>query len=902
MTFGVMGGSSASTDFLVTNSLRMSEAVPTYLTRTPTVAGNQQKYTLSLWHKRGLILSGVDYQRILTTATLGDESFRFSTNNKFEYFTPGGGSVFATTTNLCLESDSWYHIVFVFDSTNAVSTQRLRVWVNNTERAFSGTLTLNTNSGINSTAGITRIGTSSPENIDGSIAELYLIDGQALTPSSFGRTDTNDEWVPKKYTGTYGNNGFYLNFSNTSSTTTIGYDYSGNGNHLTLGGGAPVSGLNSCASTDVPTGTSTIAANYCTLLADSFRGGSSFPNGAGMILPPSSQCAGSMGMFRGKWYWEVTSTGGTTTAGVRSEHSEILATTTIATGLTYGFTYDADSNILEYTTDGSTYTTIATTAYAYYTYVSTAAATTATVNHGQIPFTYSIRSGFKRLNAFNILDQSTIKNPATGFSRRRYTGTNSGSTVNTFFTPNLVIIQGDGATGVSQPMIIASTITGNGYYYFANTSAAIRNTGDTTDAGLSGVFSSTVNYASFVPAPGTAFRITTSGAASATVSSLTYNPLGAASLTPTTTLTFGDTDDGWFALTVPWTVTYLGTGYTNIFVGTNFYVTFGTGADDFSVTASVPNFPKIMISAEDGSIQRIYSGTEGTAPNRTYRIRSEGTNTVGGTVGSPTKVYEMVFYENTPTQIDLHVVLNPDITTAIANISFQSSGITVSGGGTKGYVDILSKIYEAWLFKNSAAHGIDVFSYTGNGANRTISHSLGVAPEMVIIKNRNNVGSRIVWHRGLTGTQYYTFDTIALTTDATAWNSTTPTSSVLSLGTLADVNASANTYDAYLFTSTTGIIKAGSYVGNGASSGPFIACGFRPGLVLIRARNASGTTWVFHGPSLEMSVNSNFYSGTTYMYSTGFKISSTTSIVNTFGVNYDYIAFAEAPPTTAKSR
>lgn len=153
---------------------------------------------------------------------------------------------------------------------------------------------------------------------------------------------------------------------------------------------------------------------------------------------------------------------------------------------------------------------------------------------------------------------------------------------------------------------------------------------------------------------------TESTPASASVSSITNSLLGAAALTASTVPTSGGNDDGYWTLNLPFNIQFLGTNYNQIFVGTNFYLTFSSGSRLYSgIDEDTPNFPKIMMCAADRSMQRIYYGTEGSAPFRTFRVRMEGhTSFGGGILGSPTMVAEYVFYENIPNQIDLQVGTN----------------------------------------------------------------------------------------------------------------------------------------------------------------------------------------------------------------------------------------------------
>ena len=153
--------------------------------------------------------------------------------------------------------------------------------------------------------------------------------------------------------------------------------------------------------------------------------------------------------------------------------------------------------------------------------------------------------------------------------------------------------------------------------------------------------------------------ITESTAASASVTTITNTLLGAGSLASSTTPTVGNNDDGYWTLALPFSIEYLGTTYSTIYVSTNHYVTFGLGSTVWSgLNATTPNLPKIMWACADNSVQRIYYGVEGIAPNRTYRVRVEGAASTGGTVGSPSMVNEYVFYEATPAQIDLQLGAN----------------------------------------------------------------------------------------------------------------------------------------------------------------------------------------------------------------------------------------------------
>ena len=140
----------------------------------------------------------------------------------------------------------------------------------------------------------------------------------------------------------------------------------------------------------------------------------------------------------------------------------------------------------------------------------------------------------------------------------------------------------------------------------------------------------------------------------------------------------------------------------------------------------------------------------------------------------------------------------------------------------------------------------DIVCYTGTGSNTTQTHNLGVVPELIIVKRRNSTGAWDSYCSALSNTEYVVLNTTAAkATGATRWNSTTPTSSVFSVGTSTTTNASAGTYVAYLFATCAGVSKVGSYTGNGSTQ--TINCGLTAGarFVLIKKTSAVGDWYVY---------------------------------------------------------
>lgn len=153
--------------------------------------------------------------------------------------------------------------------------------------------------------------------------------------------------------------------------------------------------------------------------------------------------------------------------------------------------------------------------------------------------------------------------------------------------------------------------------------------------------------AAFLPNAYTGYRINTDYNVNPLVTTITNNIIGPASLTESQTPTAGDNDDGYWLLTPSFTINYDGNSWSNIYVGTNSYITFGGGSTLYSnLGADRPGLPKIMIASGDRSCQRIYYGEEGISPNRTFRVRFEGhTDYNGGVLGSPTLEWEVTFNE-----------------------------------------------------------------------------------------------------------------------------------------------------------------------------------------------------------------------------------------------------------------
>lgn len=546
--------------------------------------------------------------------------------------------------------------------------------------------------------------------LDGYLSDIYFVDGQALTPSDFAEEDTNGVWVPKAYSGTYGNNGFHLDFSDGTSTTTLGYDAAGS-NDWTCNNVSLTAGVTYDWMEDTPTN------NYCVLNAvDNITGTVARAGLQYNEAAAGDAIRGSIAPTTGKWYFEAdyTASGtvdGSAIIGVQLSDQPLDTSVSVATvasgtwvyrddGLsitggvsTGGFTnfntgarimvaVDLDSDKLWFGYNGTweksgspsagTGEHYSLSAYSgreiapFCGFQSATGTSSWDVNFGQLPFTYTPPTGFKALCTAN-LPAVSIKKPKSHFDVKTYTGNASTQAITGLgFTPGLVWMKSRGRAVdhafYDQVRGVEKRLESN------NTDAEV--TGDTT--GL------------------TAFN-----------------------------------SDGW---TMGALDQINGTTATNSFVGWAWKAN-GAGA-----------------SNTDGSITSSVS----------------------------------------------------------ANTTADFSIVT----------------------------------YTGTGANATVGHGLGVVPKLIIVKQRSSGTTEnwAVYHASLANTEYVLLNTTAAkATGATYWNSTTPTSTVFSLGSAADTNESAKDFVAYCFAEVPGYSKFGSYTGNGSTGGAFVWCGFRPKYVLVKS-------------------------------------------------------------------
>jgi hypothetical protein len=367
------------------------------------------------------------------------------------------GSYRGVTTTLFRDYTAWFHVVLSVDTTQAVSTDRIRVWVNGVQQTLTtvGTIPALNAQGYVNAAAEHRVGrdvANNTYNVNGYIAEVHFVDGQALTPSSFGQLDAYGEWQPISYVGTYGTNGFKLNFSDNSAATatTLGKDQAGTNNwtpvNLSVTAGA---GNDSYVDSPTSYGTDTgiggeVRGNYAILnplhayLATTTNGSLDCTTSTGWI-------GSTHHVSTGKWYAEFTvvnanlaqmfgvctsahnvTTRPWGTAGapgvtyyvldgrVYVNGSVVATVGGAAVGNIISIAFDADTRSVVIRKNNVTITTQTIgVASSYMFYVSDGGtSSTATVNFGQRPFTYTAPSGFKAL-CDTSLDTGTVATSGT---------------------------------------------------------------------------------------------------------------------------------------------------------------------------------------------------------------------------------------------------------------------------------------------------------------------------------------------------------------------------------------------------------------------------------------------------------------------------------------------------------
>jgi hypothetical protein len=664
--------------------------------------------------------------------------------------------------------------------------------------SFSSTTypSLNYNTGFNNTQ-IHYISNSSygpfGSYFDGYLAEYNFIDGQALTPSSFGETDAvTGSWKPKAYTGTYGTNGFYLKFSDIATTSGsnagLGKDFSGNANYWTTNNISVTAGTTYDAMIDSPTLTSATVANYAVLnpiLQNSWwaavnrgtiqDGNLTFATGAGVSAFSNFDLVGNSG----KWYYEMTCSATDSNNAIviaaqsrstfevgyyQNGNKQINSATPAAYGASWtsgdviGVAIDVPNNNITFyknnTSQGVINNAFPTGQPVYVgAYYNTSSGSYA-FNFGQRPFTYTPPTGYVRMNTFNLT------------------------------TPT--ILQGN-------KYMDASLWTGNGSYPRVITNAAL------------------------------------------------FKP-----------------DLVWIK------------------------------------------------NRSNAYSHALWDSIRGTGGNLLASNSTDAENTYGTLYQNLSSFNSNGFTLGSVTSLDVQNA------TGQTQVGWQwQAGQGSTSSNTSGSITSTVSV-------NTTA-GFSVVTWTGNGTiGATVGHGLGVAPSMIIVKQRSGTEGWATYHISLGATKYLNLNQdIAAATSITRWNNTTPSSTVITFYNDDVTNRSGGTYVAYCWAEIAGFSKFGSYTGNGSADGPFVYTGFRPKFVLVKgstyasnwntfdaSRNTYNiTTQILRSNLADAEFDGNATAGGCIdILSNGFKIRKSDGDVNSSGQTLIYMAFAENPFKNANAR
>jgi len=441
----------------ISKSLRFNSADSTYLNRTPASAGNRRTFTMNYWLKRAELGTRQVLASAGTGANAGHAIELQADNTLTIYANNTGAAITVTTTQVFRDPSAYGMLTIAFDTTQATAANRVKVYWNGTQITAFSTATypsqnadLEFNNNVPHNIGRREISTTFYCGLY--LTETNWVDGQQLTPSSFGMTNPQTgQWIPLKYSGTYGTNGFYLNFKDATSTTTLGLDYSGNANNWTTNNFSVTAGAGNDSLTDVPTPWiaynttgdvgGVVRGNYPTLNPLASNGTLSNGNLDGTTGSGGSTLSSTIAMKTGKWYFEAVMTARTSAGAfvgiVRSETltpagamfedgnfgygyytgngniyygssaANVAYGSTWDTGDNIGCAFDADAGTLVFYKNGvsqGTYSSVTVgNNYLFGVCEGQAAATaTFTVNFGQRPFAYTPPTGFRSLCTTNL--------------------------------------------------------------------------------------------------------------------------------------------------------------------------------------------------------------------------------------------------------------------------------------------------------------------------------------------------------------------------------------------------------------------------------------------------------------------------------------------------------------------
>ena len=374
----ILGANSlAGGGYEIDNSLRFNAGSSDYLSRTFGTPTDAEKWTWSCWIKRSTLGAT---QTLFSYDSGGNlqEFIGFNSTDSFRWYhrTSGGTTYYLNTNRLFRDVSAWYNILVVYDSSQGTASNRVKFFVNGTQETSFETSNYpaqDVDSELNKANAIRLYNWNGSEYFNGYIAENVFCDGQALAPSDFGEFDEDSGiWKPIAYEGTYGTNGYFLEFKDSSA---LGDDTSGNTNDWTV---------NNLTSIDQTTDTPTN--NFCTFNPLDTYNSPTITDGNTICNAGASDRSfrSTIGISQGKWYWEVDATTNNSAnmgilntviqltdgntqqtqstnsvifeafGGLVNKNGTLIATYTGGSAI-YGFAFDLDAGTLKLSKDGVFY-------------------------------------------------------------------------------------------------------------------------------------------------------------------------------------------------------------------------------------------------------------------------------------------------------------------------------------------------------------------------------------------------------------------------------------------------------------------------------------------------------------------------------------------------------------------
>ena len=968
----------------VNESLRFNDDDTAYLARTYSASATNTKATFAFWYKSGFIsASQMLYQARDNNSVNNLRTFLQVAGGTFRVrmYNSAATQVCAlNTTRVFRDPSAWYHLVFQFDTTQATASDRVKLYVNgvlNTDFSVATTypplnFAFRTVSSVYTDIG--RNGGVNTNLIDGYLADYYFIDGEAHDASRFGKQDADGIWQPISYTGSYGTNGFHLDFALGDGWSGL---FDGSGDAITTP-----------SSTNFSPGTGDFTFEFWI----------NAPDQANKFIY-DNRAAGT---------GPHITTGNSPSGALRWGNTNLHSTSKICDGTWHHAAVTRESGTIKLWVDGvleasgsdtsnysaNNYVVLGSNSYAFPTDVLNGRLSNLRAVIGTAVYTANFTPPAAPLTAITntqlltFQDSTFVDNSANGFSLS-VTGnvvTDKTSPFNTFaddtsgngndWTPvnfaaddvvsdtpsvnyatwnplavgNRTFANGnlDVTMSSSAPSKIVSTFgASSGKYYMeyvhqGNANWPVGISADSRQRDYLGISDGNTSVSFWCDSGATALYINGS--------SQPFSGSGTAWVASDIVGVALDADNEEVLLykngvLVGSAVSYASYNWAQAFfaagnyVSGNQYIT-NFGQRPFAYTPptgfqalSSANLPDPVIADGKEHFQpALYTGN-GT------------TQAIGGLEFSPDFVW--IKDRTSANNHSLHDTIRganqylfssstaAEGTQTNRLLSFNSNGFAV---GSRAGVNTNSNAYVAWNWNAGGSTvtntdgtitsqvrantdaGISIVSYVGNGTNNaTVGHGLGVAPGLIINKNRDTTSNWSTWHGTFAANDYIALNLTsaknyagALTNVYGGTDGSAPSSTVVKFGTDLGVNGSGQDIIMYCFAEVDGFSKFGSYTGNGSADGPFVYTGFRPAFVLVKRTDSTGSWRLIDSARDNYNVVSeNLFANLSDaetsadvfdFTSNGFKARNTASNMNASGGTYIYMAFAENPFKTARAR